>query len=167
MGRGPSVEGFSVYMGYVSQTGHKNYQEPIMISSSEIRPNYQFFFFWNWVNFLLATFIIHQEQTIEPTLYGTESKTHNLFKMCLLRKTKIKQTQMSPRMSPLVFHRSNMPGGGGYSLILAIHTAVCAAPNARVLGFFGYTLCPLGLESGMIFEETTGVYKCSHRLNSD
>ena len=39
-------------------------------------------------------------------------------------------------MSPLVFHWSNMPGGG-YSLILAIHTEVCAAPKARVLGLFG------------------------------
>ena len=47
---------------------------------------------------------------------------------------------------------------------------VCAAPLGRVFEPFwsenGYRLCPFGLESGMVFEGTTGAYEGIYRFNS-
>ena len=59
-------------------------------------------------------------------------------------------------------------GGGGHSLIYAIQ--ICATPKGMVFATFpsenGYRLAHFGLEIGMVFEETTGVYKRIYRFNS-
>ena len=62
--------------------------------------------------------------------------------------------------------------GGGYSLIQAIQVPVCAPPPHRVgfLGRFGLKtsthFAHFGLESGMVFEGTAGVYERIYRFNS-
>ena len=47
---------------------------------------------------------------------------------------------------------------------------MCAAPKGRVLGRFGLKtgidFAHSGLESGMVFEGTTGVYEGIYRFNS-
>ena len=61
--------------------------------------------------------------------------------------------------------RESPEGGGGYSLI-----KVCAAPSGRIFVPFWseneYRLCLLGLESGMVFEETTELYERLYRFSS-
>ena len=42
------------------------------------------------------------------------------------------------------------------------HLKVCAAPSGRAFA----SLVHFGMESGMVFEGTTGVYECTYRFNS-
>ena len=60
-------------------------------------------------------------------------------------------------------------GGGGYSLIEAVQ--ISSAPKGRVFRCFGLKravdFVHFGLESGMVFEETTGVYERIYRFNSN
>ena len=50
-----------------------------------------------------------------------------------------------------------IPGVGVLPYI--IHKGICAAPKGRVLELFWSEFAHFGVESGMVFEGTTGVYE--------
>ena len=60
--------------------------------------------------------------------------------------------------------------GGGEGVVPYISHIGVSLPKGRVLGPFclktGIHFAHFGLESGTVFQETTGAYKCIYRFNS-